>query len=498
MNERKEIAMMNRTKDRNIGMQYKVIGFILAVMGFALGAVAATEPMNVLFIVIDDLRPEIGCYGNPEMKTPNIDRLAAKGVLFNRAYAQYPLCNPSRASFLTGLRPDELDVYSNEVALREKRPNVITLPQIFRNNGYFTASIGKIVHTGLDENGKQVFFRDDLSFDHFFSARNKTPAIGGTGKSRKLGNGKIPWAFWRQAEGGDESQMDGMNSAEAIRVLEEHHDKPFFIGVGFHKPHDPFIAPKKYFESYPLDEIQLAKDPADCSPLHKHAFNVPELFTVDAEFKERDCREFKRAYMACTTFVDAQVGKLLATMDQLELWDNTIVVLLGDHGYFLGERNWWNKLSVLELGARGPMMMWVPGGKGMGRTTDSIVEFLDLYPTLTDFCGITATNKLSGQSLRPVLENSSKGWKNDAFTQVLRKNDMMGYSIRTDRWRLIQWGAQGEDGYELYDHSKDEGEYYDLANNPEYKQIKMKLVNQLKEGFPVLVKPSVELDKADR
>ncbi len=462
-----------------------------------MGSVAAAEPMNVLFIAIDDLRPELGCCGNAEMKTPNIDRLAAKGILFNRAYAQYPLCNPSRASFLTGLRPDELDVYSNEVALREKRPGVVTLPQAFRNNGYFTASIGKIMHTGLDENRRQVFFRDDLSFDHFFSARNKAPAIGETGASRLLGNGKIPWAFWRAAEGGDEAQMDGMNSAEAIRVLEAHHDQPFFIGVGFHKPHDPFVAPKEYFDLYPLDEVKLPTDPADCSPLHRHAFNHPELFTVHAAFKERDCREFKRAYMACTSFADAQVGKLMATLDRLDLWDNTIVVLLGDHGYFLGERNWWNKLSVLELGARGPMMMWVPGVEQMGRTTDSIVEFVDLYPTLMDFCGIQAPHKLSGKSLRPVLEDSSRDWKNCAFTQVTRKNDMMGYSVRTDRWRLVQWGARGEDGYELYDHSKDAGEYYNLADNPEYEQVKRKLVSRLKEGFPMLGILAAERDTAD-
>jgi iduronate 2-sulfatase len=448
------------------------------------GAVSA-KPMNVLFIAIDDLRPEIGCYGNDEVKTPNIDRLAAKGVKFNRAYCQCPVCNPSRASFLTGKRPDELGIVSNKVALREKWPDIVTLPQLFRNNGYFTAGMGKLLHMGLDEHGKQTHFRDDLSYEHQFKALGNNPKIGRTGEGRKLGDGSIGWAQWLAAEGGDEAQPDGMIAAEAVRVLEENHDKPFFIGVGFHKPHDPFIAPKEYFDLYPLDEVKLAEEPADRTPLLKHSLSNQRFFD---SFEERDQREFKRAYHACTTFTDAQVGKVFDAMDRLKLWDDTIVILLGDHGYHLGEHGWWNKVTVFELGARGPMVMWVPGAKSMGTETDSIVEFLDIYPTLVDLCGLKAPHKLSGKSLRPVLANPSKAWKNAAFTQVTRGKKMMGYSVRTDRWRYTQWGADGEGGAELYDHKKDAVEYYNLADRPEYKKVRKEMAKLLEQGFPTITK----------
>ena len=292
------------------------------------------------------------------MHTPNIDRLAAKGVKFNRAYCQYPVCNPSRASFLTGKRPDELGIVSNGVALRKKWPDIVTLPQLFRENGYYTAGLGKLLHMGLDDEGKQTLFRDAASFDLFYrpleTARRSEPR----GRGRKLGDGSIAWAHWLAAEGGDEAQPDGMIAEEAVRLLDEHHDKPFFIGVGFHKPHDPFIAPKEYFAHYPMEEVKLPEEPEDRTPL----VSIPSPIT-SRRSSTSDRREFKRAYHACTTFVDAQVGKLFAAMDRLDLWDNTIVVLLGDHGYHLGEHGWWNKVTIFELGARAPLMMWVPGAE---------------------------------------------------------------------------------------------------------------------------------------
>jgi len=443
---------------------------------------AIAERLNVLFITIDDLRPEIGSYGKDVMKTPNIDRLAAKGIKFNRAYCQYPVCNPSRASVLTGKRPYELGILSNKIALREKWPDIVTLPQLFRRNGYFTAGLGKLLHVGLDENGKQTLFRDDLSYDYFFRALGRNPKIGNKGEGRKLGDGSIPWAQWLAAEGGDEAQPDGMLAAEAVRVLEEHYDKPLFIGVGFHKPHDPFIAPKEYFREYPLEEVKLAKDPADRTPLLK--YSLPSSYNHFRSFTEQDQREFKRAYHACTTFVDAQVGKLLDALDRLKLWDKTIVVLLGDHGYHLGEHGWWNKVTVFELCARAPLIIWVPGLKSMGQETDSVVEFVDLYPTLIDFCGLKPPHKLSGKSLRPVLENPSKPWENAGYTQVTRGPKMMGYSVGTGRWRYIQWGVNGEGGFELYDHSKDEVEYYNLADRPEYRKVRRQMAELLKKGFP--------------
>ena len=459
-------------------------------LGALVTSAVTAKPFNVLFIAIDDLRPEIGCYGNDEVETPHIDRLAKMGVRFNRAYCQYPVCNPSRASFLTGKRPDELGIVSNTIPLREKWPDMITLPQLFRQNGYFTAGMGKLFHQGLDENGKPTLFREDASFDHQFKALGNNPKIGNTGEGRKLGDGSISWAQWLAAEGGDEAQPDGMLSAEAVKVLEEHHAsagsaqaKPFFIGVGFHKPHDPFFAPKEYFEQYPLDEVRLAVDPEDRTPLLK--YSIPDNYDRFRSFDDRDRREFKRAYHACTTFSDAQVGKVFAAMDRLNLWDSTIVVLLGDHGYHLGEHGWWNKVTIFELGARAPLMMWVPGVKGMGQPTDSVVEFLDLYPTLIDYCGLKAPHELSGKSLRPVLEAPQRTWKEAAYTQVTR-GSLMGYSVRAGRWRYIQWGENAEHGVELYDHNKDELEYYNLAEQPEYKKVLRDMEKLLEKGFPVL------------
>ena len=459
---------------------------VFAVVLTLSGSVRAAKPLNVLFIVIDDLRPEIGCYGNDEVMTPNIDRLAAKGVLFNRAYCQYPMCNPSRASFLTGKRPDELNLVSNDIPLRKLWPDIVTLPQVFRQHGYYTAGIGKLLHKGLNEKGEMVFFRDDKSYDHFFRALDRNPEIGHHGEHRLLGDGSIPWAFWMAAKGGDAAQPDGMIADEAVRVLEANHDKPFFIGVGFHKPHDPFVAPKEYFELYPLDEVKLPQEPDDRSPIAEYALPIDWNFT---SFKERDYREFKRAYHACTTFTDAQVGKLFAVMDRLKLWDTTIVVLLGDHGYHLGEHNWWNKITVYELGARAPFMMWVPEAAKNGHEVNEIVEFIDLYPTLIDYCGLKAPHELSGKSMRPVLEGQTDGWENVAFSQVTRQKTkgMMGYTVRTARWRYIQWGRNAEGGAELYDHSKDGGEYYNLAGNPEYAEVQKKLRERLKTGFPNLL-----------
>ena len=442
---------------------------------------AAATPMNVVFITIDDLRPELASYRTDGILTPHIDRLAAMGLQFNAAYCQYPVCNPSRSSFLTSMRPDELGIVSNKVPLRHKWPDLVTLPQLFRNNGYFTAGLGKMFHLGTDAESKPTLFRDDASFDYFFKAKGQEPKIGLEGAGRKLGDGTVRWARWRAAEGGDAAQADGMIAAEAVRLLEENHDKPFFIGVGFHKPHDPFVAPKEYFDLYDLDEVQLAEDPNDRTELSKHA--LPNTYNF-ATFEDRDRREFKRAYHACTTFVDAQVGKVLDTMDRLKLWDNTVVVLLGDHGYHLGEHGWWNKVTVFDIGARVPLVMWVPESEGMGATTEVVVELLDIYPSLVDLCHLKPPHELRGKSLRPVVEDASASWQKPAFTQVVRSPVGMGYSVRYGDWRLTQWGQNGTGGLELYNVMKDKEGYYNHADNPEHAAIVHQLYGFLKKGYP--------------
>ncbi len=251
------------------------------------GSVAA-KPLNVLFITIDDLRPELASYRTEGIRTPHIDRLATKGLQFNAAYCQYPVCNPSRSSFLTGLRPDQLGILVDKLALRNKWPELVTLPQHFRNHGYFTAGLGKTFHMGVDEQGRETLFRDDVSFEYFYKAKGQEPKIGKRGEGRKLGDGTVRWAHWRAAEGGDLAQADGMIAAEAVRLLQEKRDQPFFLAVGFHKPHDPFVAPKEYFDLYPLANVNLANDPNDWSALSVHA--LPDNYNFPT-FQDQDRRE---------------------------------------------------------------------------------------------------------------------------------------------------------------------------------------------------------------
>lgn len=430
-------------------------------------------------VVIDDLRTELGCYGVDAMHSPSIDRFAQKGMLFNHAYAQYPVCNPSRSSFLSGLRPDEVGIISNTVPLRRVQPNLVTLPQLFRENGYFTAGIGKIFHLSVDHADERALFVDPLSWDYFFDALDGTTKTGRQGEGRNLTNGKIPWATWQAAAGDDADQPDGINNLEVLKVLEDNHERPFFIGYGIHKPHDPFIAPKKYFEFYPEGRTQLAEEPEGRSKRIKMAIPNDRIFV---EFTDQERREFKRAYQAGVSFADAQVGKLMDRLDQLELWDSTIVIIMGDHGYHLGEHDWWNKVTVFEDGARAPMLIWVPDALGMGKPTDSLMEFIDLYPTLVDYAGLAPPHKLSGASLRPVLEDPNASVKEAAYTQVTRGPKVMGRSVRTRRWRYTEWG-EGKHGVELYDHSKDSGEYYNLSANPEYAHVVSQMKQLLQGGL---------------
>jgi uncharacterized sulfatase len=444
--------------------------------------VAAVKP-NVIFIMMDDLRPELGCYGAEGLITPNIDRLAKKAVLFKNAYAQYPVCNPSRASLLSGLRPDETGIVTNDLPFRKAMPDIQSLPEVFRNHGYFTAGIGKIFHLGEDKKdsgGKPVKFVDPLSWEFFYDGTDEATKLGKTGEGLNLTKSRLGWCEWLAAEGGDEDQPDGLNARTAVEILEKHHDKPFFIGLGMHKPHDPFIAPKMYFDMYPEGSTKLAEEPEDRSEQVRYALPNRNDF---AGFTDEERREFKRAYQACTTFADAQLGKVFDAMDRLKLWDKTIVVLIGDHGYHLGEHEWWNKVTVYEIGARAPMMVWIPGAKGLGTPTEALVEFVDFYPTLLDYAGLKAPHKLSGTSFRNVMENPDLPGKEAAYTQVNRGRTI-GRSVRTKRWRYTEWGQNGKDGIELYDHQTDSGEYHNLSLAPRHAATRNRLVQLLRKGFP--------------
>jgi uncharacterized sulfatase len=428
---------------------------------------AAPPRYNVLFIAIDDLNVSLGCYDHPLVKSPNIDRLAARGVRFARAYCQYPLCNPSRSSLLSGLRPDTSRIYDNGIPIRKPFPDIVTLPQMFKNNGYFSARVGKIYHYGVPGGIGTSGLDDPPSWNQFINPRGRDRDDEADVINFTPGRGLGASLCWMEAKGTDEEQTDGKVATETIRLLEEHKDKPFFIAAGFYRPHVPDIATKPYFALYPLEKVTLPKEPPE------HIANIPPIALtckpLNYGVEEEKLRIFKRAYFASISFVDAQVGKLLDTLDRLKLADNTVIVLFGDHGWSLGEHGQWQKQLLFEEVARVPFMIVLPKAKVTG-VSPRTVELVDIYPTLADLCGLTPPSNLEGKSLRPLLENPNAPWSQPAITQQVRGQGgkrLMGYSVRTERWRYTEWD-NGAAGVELYDQDADPHEYQNLAKDAKY------------------------------
>ncbi|MDG2382420.1 MAG: sulfatase [Pirellulaceae bacterium] len=428
-----------------------------------------SKPPNVLFIAVDDLACSLGCYGDSTAKTPHIDRLAATGVKFERAYNQIPLCNPSRASVMTGLRPDQIKVYDLDRHFRDELPQVVTLPQAFRSSGYTTARVGKIYHYNVPAAIGTNGFDDPPSWDQTLNPRGRDKSderlVFNAEPHRKI-SGALSWLA---AEGTDEEQTDGMIASEAIRWMANSGKRPFFLGVGFFRPHTPFVAPKKYFQLYPLITMRLPYAPANDRgdiPVAAFAHNCP---IPNYNLKRNVLRSARQAYYASVSFIDAQVGRLLDALDRFELAENTIVVLWSDHGYHLGEHNGiWQKRTLFEQSARAPLIIRHPSAQGNGRSAQGIVEFVDIYPTLTKLAKVPTPTALAGQDLSPLLTNPAANWSGLAVTQILRPADdrlhqpVMGCTIRTTRWRFTEW-AEGKSGVELYDHQNDPFEFDNLA-----------------------------------
>lgn len=428
---------------------------------------------NILFIASDDLNNDMECYGNRLVKTPNLNRLAARATRFDRAYNQYPLCNPSRASLLTGHRPDVTGVYNLVTNFRENLPEVTTLPQLFMNNGYFSARVGKIYHYGVPGEIGKNGLDDSVSWNKRINPIGRDKAEENKVTVLTPGRGVGASLTYLIADGEDEEQTDGIGANEAIRIMEEKKGQPFFLAVGFYRPHCPYIAPKKYFDLYPIEKISLPKQSStDWNDKPEAAKWVNPLnYGLD----ESKLREALRAYYASISFMDAQVGRLLDALDRLKLTNHTIVVFWSDHGYNVGHHGQWMKQSLFEPSARNPLIIAVPGmttGKSSGRT----VELLDIYPTLAELCGLKADNKLEGKSLVPLLKKPDAQWDRPAYTQVARvlnqqqpnQRRIMGRSVRTERWRYTEWD-EGKEGVELYDYQTDPGEFTNLAKNDKYK-----------------------------
>ena len=492
-------------------MTYHRILLVMAVALLSFSALPAADKPNVLFIAVDDLRPEMGCYGNKIVKPPNLDRLAARGMVFNNSYCQQAVCSPSRSSLLTGKRPDATKVWDLQTHFRVALPDTVTLPQHFKANGYYTAALSKIYHRGYEDgrswsephwypNGQTV------DTDPKDSTKRITKQIGSG--ATEYARGKKPvdndkpntsrkaWPAFEVSKKNDDELPDGYTALEAIKRLHDLKTKgsPFFLAVGFLKPHLPFVAPKKYWDLYDPDKIPL---PAigtlpQGAPsfvghvngeLHNYA-NVPKENPIPADF----AKTLRHGYYACISYTDAQVGRLLDALDKEGLADNTVVVLWGDHGWQLGDHGLWHKHTNFELATRAPLLISVPKQKTAGQKCNAMVEFVDVYPTLADVCGLPIPSGLDGVSHKALLENPAGTSTKVAISQYPRSagkvggGPVMGYSIRDDRWRLTLWRNR-KDGHivatELYDEKNDPAESVNLADKSENKAVIQSLSKHL-------------------
>jgi arylsulfatase A-like enzyme len=455
---------------------------------------AAEKPLNVLFIAADDLRPELGCYGHPHVKSPHIDRLAAEGTLFNRAYCQQAVCNPSRASLMTGLRPETLGVFDLPTHFRDKKPDAVTIPQHFKDNGYFTEHVGKIFHTGHGN-------RDDkLSWSRMkkypsqprFGPEGQRVLAGERETAKRSGrqNDKIRGLPWEAAQVADADLLDGGTCDAVIGILNEVKDRPFFIACGFANPHLPFVAPKKYWDLYDPSQIELADNPYPPRGAPEYAAtNWGELrayvgMPAKGPLSEEQARKAIHGYWAATSYVDALIGRLLDELDRLKLRDNTVVILWGDHGWQLGEHGFWCKHTNYEVAARVPLIISVPGQPNAGKKSDRLVEFVDIFPSLCEVCSLPTPEGLDGLSFAPLIADPEREWKEAAFHVYPRTisghGRALGRAVRTETHRLVEWKANRDEftEYELYDLVKDPDENVNLAGDPAAAQT-LKQLQQL-------------------
>lgn len=541
-------------KKRKSVMRLKALFLVLSLALIDASQAFGQAKPNILFIAIDDLRPELGCYGSPIAKSPHIDRLAAEGVKFNRAYCQQAICSPSRASLMTGARPDTIGVIENTAYFRDLNPDIVTLPQHLVANGYETVYCGKIYHAKMTDNE-----RSWSRAPAWMSCRYKRPKLPG---SYALPENQQTWLENKQAmlakygasgSGGlvhgpayeaadveDHVYGDGFNTQLAIATLQDHlrhkPDQPLFLALGLVKPHLDFIAPKKYWDLYDRSLIKTATQaspPEGGAATGLHAsfelrtrHGIPKSGPIGEEL----ARTLLHGYYACVSYVDAQVGLMLKALEDAGIRDNTIVIVWGDHGWHLGDMGIWGKATNYEIATRVPMVIWTPDMKQRGATTDALVELVDIYPTLCELTGVALPAHLEGHSFAALLNEPQQIWKKAAFSQFpnpalrewaanplspgmrqtffgplirdvesrimrqqgdrwdrdLFENHLMGYTMRTDRYRLVLWRDYRDPDrapvfVELYDHQHDPGETRNIAvENP---QIVKRLTKQFNQGW---------------
>jgi iduronate 2-sulfatase len=448
---------------------------------------------NVLLIIVDDLRNELNCYGVNYIKSPNIDQLAENGYLFNRAYVQHAVCSASRASFLTGCRPATTGVtypYS-DYFVNEFLPRYQTIPEFFEQQGYQVYTFGKVHHGSVGLDQLKTSHYSPTWLGHYTLEENIR-------LEKARGRNNLP--PFESADVPDETYRDGAIANEAVEIIKRvsGNDEPFFLAVGFMKPHLPFNAPKQYWDMYTREEVGLAdnrKHP-EGSPSYStshHALNkysgpndeggkmLPEEYQIT----------LRHGYAACVSYIDAQVGKLITQLSESGVLDNTIVIFISDHGWHLGEQQMWGKTTNFENSTISPLIISIPG-KAKGVNLDQFVEYVDIYPTLQELTGFPVSDHLEGTSFVPLLRDPGKKWKKAAFSQQNRGNRIMGYAIRTEDFRYVEW-RRNEDNFlmaaELYDHRIDPVESKNLASEEAYKNIVADLSLELELGWEASLPP---------
>lgn len=478
---------------------------MFACVAAAEAASKSPRKMNVLFLVSDDMRPQLGCYGDPQVKSPNLDRLASQGLVFTRSYCQQALCSPSRISLLSGRRPSTTGIRDIGPTLRSHLPDVVTLPQHFKNNGWFTRSLGKVYHIGIDD-------PDSWSVPSWVS---KTPRYGPAndaivkGYARELRKAGKPvpqkgkdapfmrGPAFEAVDCGDDDLADGSIAAEGVRALRElaeKPDQPFFLAIGFLNPHVPWVSPKKYWDFYREADLKLPDNqflPKD-APVYAARSgddfywyaNVPKDRHITPEFG----RQCLHGYLAAISYVDACVGRVLGELDRLGLRENTIVVFWGDHGYYMGEHSWWGgKHNNYEGATRAPLIVSAPGMKAAGQKCDALVEFVDIYPSLAELCGLARTEGLEGMSFKPQLNDPRAPRDGKAAFSEYPKGGFLGVAMRTDRYRYVEWTDKSGtvSARELYDQQADPQENQNLAGDAKYAPLLADLSRQMRATIKI-------------
>jgi len=458
--------------------------FIISLSGST--SIKTPSKLNVLFIIADDLNCAIGAYGDALVKTPNLDKLAKEGVLFGNAHVQYPLCGPSRVSLMTGLYPDQTKSKKLRLYVRQTIPDVVTLGQKFRTENYHSVRVGKIYHYHNPRDIGTAGHDDSYTWDRTVNpyGRDKKEEYKIKTLKPKLDGGTLSWL---EAEGNDEEQTDGIGAMETMGFLDEFAEsgENFFLAFGLYRPHVPFVAPKKYFDLYDLADFQVPESSND------YLKTIPKPAAISVRSKKEQVyldkklsKTIKRAYYATTSFMDAQIGRVLDKLKATGLDKNTIIVFTSDHGYHLGEHGHWQKQTLFNDATRVPLIIAGPGIPKNKKIEESPVELVDLYPTLMDLVNINTPKFVQGKSLVPLLQNSEKKVRKSALTelQVNTKSGIaQGYSIKTKRYRLSRWKHQGQYSYELYDHETDKAELNNLAKHTDYIKVKDSLIKILNE-----------------